>query len=298
MSTQAPAHIRDALEGLASILERSIHFEGLRPVSGGCINQCFAVDTDAGRFFLKQQERHYPGFFAAEAAGLALLKGPGKSPVPAVLAHADRLHGPSWLWLEWLASARPAADADAVLGRRLARMHAQTAVAFGRPGEEGPFYLATLLQDNRPVQGSWGDFFRQRRLPDLMAACGNLLPVGLCQRLEHLAARLEERVPVEAPALIHGDLWSGNKRMGPDGHYAVLDPAPLYGHRESDLAMMQLFGGFGQRTYSAYREAFPLQPGWQERVALFQLEPLLVHVALFGRGYVGQLEGLLDRLKA
>ncbi len=297
MPQACPAHLSDALEGLALILERPVQFETAQAVSGGCINRCHAVDTDAGRFFLKQQDRPYAGFFAAEAAGLKLLGGSAAARVPKVLGFEDRNAGNSWLWLEWLDAAPAESDADAAFGRHLAQLHARRAERFGRPGECGPFYLATLEQDNRALHRSWPDFFRAQRMPPLLQACGKTLPLVQRRRLEKLADTLEDRVPAEVPALIHGDLWSGNALTGPDGHTWMVDPAPLYGHRESDLAMMRLFGGFSERFFSAYGEALPLQPGWRERVALFQIEPILVHVALFGSGYVGQLGGLLDRLK-
>ena len=296
-SNAVPKAFDAAWQGLLTFLDQAIQFHSARPVGGACINRCHAVHTDQGCFFLKQQDRFHPGFFAAEAAGLAMLRrASGTLRIPKPLVWEDHREG-SWLWMEWLESGSRKPDADAVLGQELAQMHRQTAAAFGRPGESGPFYLALLEQDNGAVATGWADFFRRRRLPALMQACGPSLPFNLARRLEVLALQLDDRVAPEAPALIHGDLWSGNALLGPEGYFALVDPAPLYGHRESDLAMMRLFGGFADRTFSAYQAAFPLQAGWEERIGLFQVEPLLVHVALFGEGYLGQLKALLDRLK-
>jgi fructosamine-3-kinase len=283
------------LASLAGALGATPRVLGLRPVGGGCINDGRRVDTDAGPFFLKRNRRRgLEGLFAAEADGLRRLRVPGAPRVPAVIASgedpgADR----AWLWLEWLEPAPPAPDADEGLGRGLAALHRVTAPRFGLEGPDvpRPGYLGAVPQDNRPAD-SWAELSR-RRWAAVAERCGGALPAATRDRLAAVAARLEELLPTESPALVHGDLWAGNRHPGPGGRACLIDPAAHFGHREADLAMMRLFGGFGPRVFAAYAEAFPPAPGAAERVPLFQVWPLLVHVALFGGGYAASLDAAL-----
>lgn len=114
-------------------------------------------------------------------------------------------------------------------------------------------------------------------------------------RLELLYKRLPDLYPEEPPSLLHGDLWSGNFLSAHDGTPCLVDPAVYYGHRETDIAMTRLFGGFSQAFYEAYNHHFPLEPGWESRISLNQLYPLLVHVNLFGEGYMGQVRQVLKQ---
>lgn len=268
---------------------------GLRPVGGGCINDGHRVDTDAGPFFLKRNRvRGLEGLFAAEADGLRRLRVPGAPRVPSVIASGeDEGADLAWLWLEWLEPAPPAPDADERLGRGLAALHRATAPRFGLEGPDVPRtgYLGSVPQDHAPAV-RWADLSR-RRWSAVAARCGDALPAATRRRLDAVAGRLEALVPAEAPALVHGDLWSGNRHPGPEGQACLIDPAAHFGHREADLAMMRLFGGFGPRVFAAYAEAFPPAPGHAERVPLFQVWPLLVHVALFGGGYAERLDAAL-----
>lgn len=113
------------------------------------------------------------------------------------------------------------------------------------------------------------------------------------RRMEILYKKLPEILPVEPPSLIHGDLWSGNYMVGNDGNPCIIDPAVYYGHREMDIAMSKLFGGFSPEFYRAYNEEYPMVKGWEKRVELNQLYPLLVHVNLFGEGYNRQVRQIL-----
>jgi fructosamine-3-kinase len=122
-----------------------------------------------------------------------------------------------------------------------------------------------------------------------------LLDTADVEAAETLCGRLPELVPEEQPALLHGDIWSGNYLVTESGEPAVFDPSVYYGHRETDLAMTRLFGGFDQRFYSSYQESWPLQAGWEQRVPIFQLYPLLVHLLLFGGQYRGQVTEILKK---
>ena len=269
----------------------------LRPVSGGMLNDAYAAELeDGGRIFVKAHAGPFPGTFPAEAAGLAwLAEGDGGPPVPAVLAHAER-----WLALEWIEPAPLSPAAEEALGRGLAAMHAAGAPAFGAtpagtPGADDhpvpPMRVGPLLLPNAPA-ATWGEFFAEQRLRPLtrMAEERGALPGGtaaalgsICERIEALAG------PPEPPARLHGDLWSGNVLPDSRGAAWLIDPAAHGGHRETDLAMLRLFGGPAERCFAAYAEVAPLSPGHGERLALWQLAPLLVHAVLFGGGYGGQV---------
>jgi fructosamine-3-kinase len=117
---------------------------------------------------------------------------------------------------------------------------------------------------------------------------------SMVQQVEALCKQLPQLFPVEPPALLHGDLWSGNFMVGSNGRACVYDPAVYYGHREMDLAMTRLFGGFDTRFYYAYQAVYPLQPEWQQRIGICQLYPLLVHLVLFGGNYYGSIKEILQ----
>ena len=220
-----------------------------------------------------------PEFFAAEAHGLEWLRGTETLRVPRVLEV-----GRDFLLMEHLDSASPASDHDERLGRGLAELHR----VGGPPGLECDNFVGTLSQDNR-TSGSWCDFYIERRLRPLLLERWRA-------RCERLFAALPAWLPDEPLSRLHGDLWAGNALVGPQGEPCLIDPAVYIGHREVDLAMMRLFGGFGPRVWDSYQEAFPLSSGHQERLPLYQLYPLLVHVHLFGGSYVPQVEQALSRL--
>ena len=158
-------------------------------------------------------------------------------------------------------------------------------------------FIATLHQDNTPCE-TWCEFYMSRRLlPQVrLAIDGGHGSPNWIGDFDRLAGKLPELAgPPEPPARLHGDLWGGNLHQNPSGHPVLIDPAVYGGHREIDLAMLALFGGVSERMYGAYHETFPLQPGWRTRIPLYQLYPLLVHVNLFGMGYVGQVERALTR---
>jgi fructosamine-3-kinase len=221
------------------------------------------------------------GAFVAEAAGLDFIRVVGGPPVP-------RVHdvSPTSLRLDRVEVAAPTVGAAEEFGRRLARLHATPAPAYGAPwtGFIGP--TDDLLPMDNAHDATWADHFRDRRVePALKQALdrGRLDPRDAAD-VERVLARLEELVPEEGPARLHGDLWNGNVLWADE--VWLIDPAAHGGHRETDLAMLQLFGlPFLDRVLSSYDEAHPLAEGWRDRVAVHQLWPLLVHAALFGGGY-------------
>ena len=142
----------------------------------------------------------------------------------------------------------------------------------------------------------WIPFFRERRLLPQLRRGEGYLDEKDRRCAEKLLARLEELLPEpEAPSLLHGDLWSGNYITGPDGRAWLIDPAAYVGHREADLAMTELFGGYPAAFYDAYREAWPLQPGYEQRREIYNLYHLLNHLNLFGPSYLGSVRQILRR---
>jgi fructosamine-3-kinase len=282
---------------LLAALEQRLGARCLRAsrLSGGDICSAFCVEVSGlGRVFVKTHPRAPRGLFSAEAAGLEWLRAPGGPRVPKVLAISEDGAQPAYLALEFLEQGRPARDHDEQLGRGLAALHRAAPASFGFDRDN---FIGPLPQPNAPVP-RWAEFYRERRLePQLARAVqSGAASFAMRRKFERLFERLPELVgPEEPPARLHGDLWGGNSLVGPAGEPCLIDPAVYGGHREVDLAMMRLFGGFSERVFSAYAEAWPLADGAAERVALYQMYPLLVHTNLFGGSYVNSVERALDR---
>jgi fructosamine-3-kinase len=224
------------------------------------------------------------GVFAAEAAGLRWLgeAGPG-TPVPDVVAADDHM-----LVLPWLPSSSPTREAAERFGRELAALHTGNRPdAYGAPWDG---FIADLPLDNTPDGRDWPRWYADRRLEPFLRLGARHLSSGDVRLVERVIADIEELAgPPEPPSRIHGDLWSGNV-LWTDGRALLIDPAAHGGHRETDLAMMALFGAPHLETVLAsYDEAAPLADGWRSRVPLHQLHPLLVHVALVGGSYRASL---------
>ncbi|HEX2071069.1 MAG TPA: fructosamine kinase family protein [Thermoleophilaceae bacterium] len=265
---------------------------GARAVAGGALNDAWRLELDDGRaVFVKTAADAPAGGYAAEAAGLRWLAEPAALATPEVLAVVDGAGARvRLLTLEWIEPGRLDRSGEEELGRGLAALHAAGAPAFGdfsRGRVAQPLRIGPLELPNGPAT-SWPDFYAEQRLLPLtrMAAERDTLPEGAAASIDRLCARLPELAgPPEPPARLHGDLWSGNVMADSAGRPYLIDPAAYGGHREVDLAMLRLFGGPSERCFSAYAEVVPLADGHAERVALWQLFPLLVHAFLFGGGY-------------
>lgn len=261
-------------------------------LSGGDVAESYRLELADGRtVFAKTRTGAAPGFFVTEAAGLSWLSEPGLLPVPEVLAFGDDPF--PHLVLEWidLGGGRPD---EAAFGRSLARLHRSGAPSFGRD-DRRPTGSRGLPNEPMP---SWAEFYAVNRLVPLLALAADssaLSPSGL-RDLEVLAGRLGSLgVPDEPPARLHGDLWAGNRVVDRSGVSWLIDPAAHGGHREFDLAMMQLFGGFSAECFAAYHEEAPLAAGVEERVALHQVAPLVVHAIKFGGSYRPAAEAAIAR---
>ena len=259
----------------------------LQRVGGGDINDAYGAELeDGGRAFVKTRAGAPAGEYPAEAAGLRWLAVPNGLGVPEVLGVLDEEDTPGCSRSNGSSRGRRATQAE--LGRGLAWVHAAGADAFG--GAES-LRIGPLVLPNDPLP-DWPSFYAERRLRPLLGPArdgGSLSSEGVravervCERIADLAG------PPEPPARLHGDLWSGNVLWSGGRPYAI-DPVAYGGHREVDLAMLRLFGSPGPRLLAAYEEVAPLAPGHEERVALYQLFPLLVHTVLFGGGYGSSVE--------
>ena len=257
----------------------------LRRAGGGDINEAYAAELDGGgRAFVKTRAGAPAGEYPAEAAALRWLAEPGGLGVPEVLGVSDE--EPRLLALEWLDEG--GARDEAALGRGLAIVHGAGADAFGAAA---PARIGRLVLPNDHAP-DWPTFYAERRLRPLLGPArdrGSLSEAGVravegvCDRIDDLAG------PPEPPARLHGDLWSGNV-LWSGGRPFLIDPIAYGGHREVDLAMLRLFGAPGPRLLDAYEDVAPLAAGHQDRVALYQLFPLLVHAVLFGGGYGASAE--------
>ncbi|MDA8392418.1 MAG: fructosamine kinase family protein [Actinomycetota bacterium] len=267
------------LDGLAAAAGTSV----LSVVGAGRSRR---VRLGDGREAFAKVWAHAPqDFFQAEARGLAWLAGTGAVDVPDVLSYSR-----GGILMAWIAEVGPSPAAAEALGRGLARMHSCGAAAFGA---EWPGFVGTLPLDNR-LRDLWPAFYAEARLApylELARSRGAISGRGAAL-VEQVMSRLEQLGgPPEPPSRLHGDLWSGNVMWGAPGSAWLVDPAAHGGHRETDLAMLALFGTpYLDRIVAAYDEVAPLAAGWQRRVPLHQLHPLLVHAALFGSSYGMQAE--------
>lgn len=257
------------------------------PVAGGDICTATRLRLSDGRMVLMKTHPHAPeGFFEAEARGLAWLAEAAAKDgvvVPDVLAVDHEC-----LILRWVEPGKPSVDAAEDFGRRLAATHAVGADGFGLDRDGFIGRLPMLNRPRKSTAPSWAEFYATRRVLPYLKLARDRAAITADQAavIEGVVGRLPDLVPDEPPARLHGDLWTGNVIWAADGTVAVVDPAAYAGHRETDLAMMSLFGlAHLPRVLSGYTQAAPLADGWQDRVALHQLFPLLVHACMFGSGY-------------
>jgi len=267
----------------------------LDPIGGGCIHHAVRVRTTRGDWFAKWNEECAPDLFLSEAAGLRALRDAGSElAIPEVLVALPPGDGrPACIVMEYLAPRAGTARDDAALGRGLAAIHGQPRDAFGFSVTT---YCGPTPQDNRSSP-SWAEFYAERRLRPLARRLEQEGRIGPAERktLDRVIERLPSRLAHEArPALIHGDLWSGNV-LGTTRGPALVDPACAACEREMEFGITTLFGGFSERFFAAYHEALPLPAEWRERNPLYQLYHLLNHHLIFGGHYGAQALAIARR---
>jgi protein-ribulosamine 3-kinase len=288
MTASIPQAIVVEIEGRTDSVIKAFSF-----ASGGCINHGGRVTTSQGNYFLKWNDLgKFPGMFAAEAKGLDLLGSGGTIMVPKVINVGTA--GPfQFLLLEHIDSGKKTFDFWDRFGTGLARLHKRSSTHFGLDHHN---YIGSLPQRNTEST-SWTEFFIQERLLSQLriARDAGKIDHSLVMKFDALFNRLPSLLPEEPPSLLHGDLWGGNLITTSAGGPCLIDPAVYYGNREMDLAMTQLFGGFDPFYLESYKEVYPLHPAYEERLDLYNLYPLLVHVNLFGGGYKDQVVSILNR---
>ncbi len=284
--------IRDLL---ATMYEPSVTIESSRPVGGGCINQTLALTLSNGEtVFLKQNDHPPGGLFEKEARGLNLMREAKNGPrIPEVVALPEE-PDPKFLLLEFIEEGAPGNGYYQRFGQALAAMHRTTQEHYGLDHDN---FIGSTVQKNSPEKDALV-FFREHRLgfQQKLARDRELLPAGADKRIDQLCDRLDQFLDLsgEQPAVVHGDLWSGNTFADTAGRPCLVDPAVHFGLRETDLAMTELFGRLPQSFYDAYREAFPQVPGYEERKSIYNLYHLLNHLNLFGGSYLASVESTVN----
>jgi protein-ribulosamine 3-kinase len=308
---------RPLRRGLERVFSLRADLDGLPTASmtlepaggGGCINEASFLQAGGERFFLKTNSQPPEGMFRAEALGLNALRQPSALRVPrplavgapeidddqerddVVFAHSDE----AFLLMEYIPRGKPAPDFAERLGRGLAALHRTTAQEFGFDHDN---FIGSTPQPNGWMS-DWPEFFAVRRLEyqAKLARDADLADAGIIRAADRLIHRLDDLLgePSEPPALLHGDLWSGNQQPGPEGEPVIFDPAAYFGRREADVAMTELFGRFPEAFYRAYNEEWPLAEGYADRRDLYNLYHLLNHLNLFGSSYAGQVQAILRR---
>lgn len=279
---------------LSSLLQQlGLHPNRVSPVHGGDINQAFKVFRGEQAFFIKINEAAaFPGMMEKEARGLEALRKERLFRIPAVEAVGE-WQGLQWLLLEWLTPTPRQADFWKRFGEALAHQHLLQQSAFGWIEDN---YIGRLPQSNR-THTNWADFYLQERIRPLVQVLVDTkqFSTEMLNRLDKLHTIIENEFSTEAPSLLHGDLWSGNISCTGDGYPTIFDPAVYAGHREMDIGMTQLFGGFDSSFIEAYQHYYPLEHNWRKRLPLTQLYPILVHAVLFGGQYVQEARSIIIR---
>ena len=254
------------------------------PLHGGDINLAYCLFGKEEKYFLKINEvSRYPAMFEKEADGLQSLLANSILKIPTVIKQGI-VNNQQYLLLEWIDSGSIKSGFWEGFGAGLAQLHLKKQEFFGWKSNN---YIGSLTQNNS-IFPTWYLFYSECRIMPLVK---QLFDKGVFSKgdlitAEMLCKKSEFLFPEEPPSLLHGDLWSGNFKVTAEGEAAIFDPAVYYGHREMDIGMTLLFGGFDQRFYEAYQEVYPMEKDWKQRLPLTQLYPLLVHALLFGGHYV------------
>lgn len=273
------------IEEIHPFILKHLDVNAIKPLHGGDISSVFLINDKTVLKLNRSDE--FPGMFEREKQGLELLARTFHTP-EVIQIQSDA----NWQLLE-LSYIPPAIEPNEFwmdFGRQLALTHQQTTAQFGLDEDN---YIGSLKQLNTRCE-KWSDFLIQYRLQPMIEMAVNSGEVNYVEAkiIEYFYNRVEEIYPTEPPALIHGDLWSGNYLSGANGP-VLIDPAVYYGNREMDIGMIHLFGGFNDLLFESYHENYPLEKTWKSRIQYNQIYPLLVHLNLFGRSYWKKLHTIL-----
>jgi fructosamine-3-kinase len=259
-------------------------------VQGGDINKAYCLFTPTGKYFLKiNDEDKYPGMFTKEANGLGLLRKNCTLIIPQVIK-VGVCNEQQYLLMEWLEKGTIQKNTWKNFGAGLASLHKLPQQYFGLNEDN---YIGSLKQGNDP-HNEWYSFYIECRIMPLVKKIFDTggFSTGDINDVNSFCNNLKNIFPAEFPALLHGDLWGGNFLITSSGDVAIFDPAVYFGHREMDIGMTKLFGGFDRHFYESYNEAYPLEKGWEKRLPIVQLYPLLVHAVLFGGHYISSTKSV------
>lgn len=267
-----------------------------QPLAGGDINSAYRLQSESRSYFVKLNTSDRVAMFEAEAAGLEALTQTQTIRVPKLIV-CSKTADHAFLVLEYIALNNLNGRSEQLLGQQLAQLHMQSQDYFG-------WHRDNTIGSTAQVNGryhDWISFWQQQRLGHQLTLAaangygGRLQTLGekLCADLKPLFSGYRPQ-----PALVHGDLWGGNVAADEQGNPVIYDPACYFGDRETDMAMTELFGGFGSAFYQAYQAVYPLDQGYARRKTLYNLYHILNHLNLFGRGYLHQAESMIDKLLA
>lgn len=284
---------RQKVENLLKINCGFTNISFVRHLHGGDINDVYLIHADGKDWVVKENDAlRFPLMLEKEERALQYLhkNSPAYYPQPLCSFTVDNRQ---FLVMEYVEKGLNNSKGQVLLGKQLAQQHKVNEDYFGWEEDN---YIGSLVQINTKTD-NWLEFFIEHRLlfQAKMAFDKQLLTRTDLQRFERMFQRLNELIPEESPALLHGDLWGGNYFIAENDKPFLYDPAVYFGHREIDIGMTQLFGGFSADFYRAYNEEHPLEKGWEDRVPICQLYPNLVHVNLFGSGYVGSVRRVIDK---
>ncbi|HEU4575412.1 MAG TPA: fructosamine kinase family protein [Chitinophagaceae bacterium] len=272
----------------------AVDLVSMQPLGGGSINDTYQATVNGRlQFFLKVNTRHQSSLLLQkEKEGLEFLSQQQIIRTPEIIA-CEEVNGQQWLLLEWIESGERSPEFWKSFGRQLAALHHITQSGFGFTSNN---FMGALPQDNQRTD-TWLSFFVQRRLqPQLTLALQNgLVTTGMIKSFGLLYKKLDTLFEEEPPALLHGDLWSGNFLCDKTGNPVLIDPAVYFGHRSMDLAMTTLFGGFDPLFYESYHYHFPFPYHYREQWEICNLYPLLIHLNLFGSSYRMSIEAILKK---
>lgn len=278
---------------LSVFTKTDVKINSVSSVGGGSINDTYKVNTTEGNFFVKKNSASlYPQMFEKEALGLKVLREAKSIELPEVVDFGES-ENDAFLILRFINNGSETSSFWDDFGRQLGNLHKNSDKHFGLNHDN---YIGSLYQYNNK-HDNWSDFFRAERLERQVKLARNngAIDTGTVSAFERFYARLDNIFPQEPPALLHGDLWGGNFMVSEKGNPVIIDPAVYYGHREMDLGMSQLFGGFDHQFYNSYNKHYPLENGWEERLSYCNLYPLMVHVNLFGGGYLQSVKTILRK---
>ena len=283
-----PNELRKSIENaLSTVTGNPVQISESNSIGGGCINEAYSLKTNVGKYFIKYNSAtEFPGMFEKEASGLKLLAETNTICIPEVICA-----GESWkhafLLQKFIEPGSQYQDFWHNFGTLLSDLHRNTSDSFGLDHDN---YIGSMFQENKQQPDFINFFITQRLEPQLKIARNqSAFSQSDTRYFDSLFKSLHNIIPIEKPALLHGDLWIGNFMVNASGAPCVFDPAVYYGHREADIAMTKLFGGFSPEFYHVYNNSWPMEKNWQKRVDIFNLYPLLVHVNLFGGSYALQV---------